>query len=225
VFCPRKSLGVPDGGALLVVGAQAAALPARPSAAAMARSTASLVAARAALARARPMRAAAAWLIARTSRADAAARAGSLTETVIGEWDLEVRDLDAAAGHPSRITQAVVRRVDVERIRARRRANYAALAGELGELCFEPFRTLPPGVAPLYLPVVARNRAATIAGLLEHGIRAVEIWPVAHPLLDRKRFRELEPLRRGLLALPVHQDLDPWHMDAVARAARAAFSA
>jgi dTDP-4-amino-4,6-dideoxygalactose transaminase len=222
VFCPRKSLGVPDGGALLLARAEAEARPGRPRAAAMARSTLSLLAGRAALAGPRPLRAAAASVIARTSRADAAARAGSLTEAVIGEWNLEVADLEAAAAHPSRITSRSLRRVDAERVRARRRANYEALAAEIGERCFEPFRELPPGTTPLYLPVLAADRPRAIARLLEHGVRAIEIWPVPHPLLDRGRFAELEPLRAGLLALPVHQDLDSWHMDAVARAAKAA---
>jgi hypothetical protein len=188
----------------------------------MVRSALSLAAARAALARPVAVRAAAAALIARTSRADAAARAGALTETVIGEWDLEVSDLEAAAGRPSRLTARVLRGVDAERVRSRRRENYRALAQELGELCFEPFRELPAGTTPLYLPVAARDRPRAISRLLESGVRAIEIWPVPHPLLDRDRFRELEPLRRGLLALPVHQDLDPWHVAAIAAAAKRA---
>ncbi|MEA2843932.1 MAG: hypothetical protein QOJ69_1603, partial [Actinomycetota bacterium] len=43
--------------------------------------------------------------------------------------------------------------------------------------------------------------------------------PVAHPLLDRDRFAELDPLRQELLALPVHQDMQPWHVELVADAA------
>jgi hypothetical protein len=141
---------------------------------------------------------------------------------VIGEWDLEVADPEAAAGRPARITAHAVRRVDAAHVRERRRANYRALAAELGERCFEPFRDLPGGTTPLYLPVLAADRPRAIARLLDHGVRAIEIWPVAHPLLDRKRFAELEPLRSGLLALPVHQGLDPWHVDVVARAAKTA---
>ena len=224
IFCPRKSLGVPDGGGLLVSGARASAMAGRPEAGAMARSTLSLLAARAAMSRLAPLRAAASRVIARASRADAAARAGSLTETVIGEWDLRVDDLEAAAAGPSRVTEHLAVRTDASWVRSRRRSNYAALAAELGELCFEPFRSLPPGTTPLYLPVLASDRPRAIARLLERGVRSIEIWPVAHPLLDRRRFAELEPLRRGLLALPVHQQLDPWHVEAVAAAARAALS-
>ncbi len=226
IFCPRKSLGVPDGGAILVPGAKAIEPTAsRPGAGAMVHSTLSLLAARAAMGGPRAVRAAAARLIARTSRADAAARAGTLTETVIGEWDLEVEDRAAAAGRPARLTEWIARRADAARARAARRANYAALAAQLGELCFEPFRELPPGTTPLYLPVLARDRPDALARLLARGVRAIEVWPVPHPLLDRRRFAELEPLREGLLALPVHQAMAPWHVEAVGQAARWALRA
>ena len=223
VFCPRKSLGTPDGGALLLRGEGRHIDPVagRPEAGPMARSVASLVAARAALARPRPLRARAAEAIARASRTDAAARAGTLTETVIGEWGLDPADLDAAARSPSRLTAAAVARVDGDAIRERRRANYRALRDELGELAPEPFRELPEGTCPLYFPVMAEDRGAAIAELLDHGVRALEIWPVPHPLLDRERYAELEPARHGLLALPVHQAMRDHHVALVAAAAKA----
>jgi dTDP-4-amino-4,6-dideoxygalactose transaminase len=226
VFCPRKSLGVPDGGALLVRGEVAAvsAVPGRPGARAMLRATASLLAGRVAIAGPRPLRAPAARLIGRASIGDAAAREGTLTETVIGEWGLEPADLEAAARSPSRLTAALVRRVDAAAIRERRRRNYLALRDELAELTLEPYRELPPETCPLYFPVRADDRARAIARLLEHGVRALEIWPVPHPALDRGRFPELEPARRGLLALPVHQALEPWHVQAVLRAAKDVFA-
>ena len=221
VFCPRKSLGVPDGGALLHTAARSSDGAAhRPPARRIARSVASLATGRAALAPLRPVRRMATSALARTSRADAAAREGRLSEVVIGEWDLDVADMEVAASSCSRLTARIVRRVDGAAVRERRRRNYTALAGELAPACPEPFRTLPDGVCPLYLPVVATDRPRVMAELLARGVRAVEIWPVPHPVLDRERHRELEPLRGGLLALPVHQDLEPWHVEAVARAAK-----
>jgi perosamine synthetase len=220
VFCPRKSLGVPDGGAVLVAGGAAAARERRPGARAMVRSALSLAAGRAAISRLGPLRRGAAGLIGRTSRGDAAAREGLLTETVIGEWDLEAADMEAAAGRPARLTELSVRRADPERTRARRRRNYELLAGELAELAPAPYRRLPAGTAPLYFPALAADREAAIAGLLEHGVRPLEVWPVPHPLLPRRRYPELEPARTGLLALPVHQALGEWHMERVLSAAR-----
>ena len=83
------------------------------------------------------------------------------------------------------------------------------------------FRELPEGTCPLYFPVMAEDRGAAIAELLDHGVRALEIWPVPHPLLDRKRYAELEPARHGLLALPVHQAMRDHHVALVAAAAKA----
>jgi hypothetical protein len=220
IFCPRKSLGVPDGGALLLRDGRVDRVDGRPEAGAMARSLAALLAARLAIARPAPLRAAAARMISRASRGDAAAREGTLTETVIGEWDLEVADMEAAARSPSRLTAAVTGRVDGDAIRTTRRRNYELLRDELAELAPAPYRELPDGTCPLYFPAMAPDRSAAIAGLLERGIRPLEIWPVPHPILPRERFPELEPARQGLLALPVHQSLRPWHMERVLGAAK-----
>ena len=223
IFCPRKSLGVPDGGALLVGssgGEDGDGEVRRPPARRIVRSLASLVAGRAALAPVRPVRRAATSALSRASRADAAAREGRLAEVVIGEWDLEVSDMEVAASSCSRVTAWTLGRVDAAAVRRRRRRSYAALVAELEPLCPEPFRALPAGVCPLYLPVIAADRPRAMAELVGRGVRAVEIWPIPHPLLDREAHQELEPLRRGLLALPVHQDLEPWHTDVVVRAAK-----
>lgn len=221
IFCPRKSLGTPDGGAVLLpAGLRIDTTAGRPPMGPMARSVASLAAGRAAIARPRTLRARAARAIGQASRGDAAAREGTLTETVIGAWNLEVADMEAAARAPSRLTAAVLDRVDGAAIRARRRRNYLRLRDELAELTLEPFRELPEGTCPLYFPLLAGDRAATITALLEHGVRPLEVWPVPHPLLDRQRFSELERARRGLLALPVHQGLEDWHMDIVLAAVK-----
>jgi perosamine synthetase len=225
VFCPRKSLGVPDGGAVLVRSGSARAVDRRPGGKEMLRSTASLTAARFALSRIGPLRRVAAGAIGRASIGDAAAREGELTDVVIGEWGLEPEDMENAAGRPARLTSFAVRRFDPERVRAARRRNYAILAAELAELAPEPFRVLPEGTAPLYFPARAPDRARAITGLLERGVRPLEVWPVPHPLLDRKRFAELEPARTQLLALPVHQAMSEAHVEQVLEAARAVLRA
>ncbi len=223
VFCPRKTVGVPDGGAVLLRTGPSPATEGHPNTYAMMRSAASLLAGRAAISHSRHLRSAASRLIAKTSRADAAARSGELTEVVIGEWDLEVGDMEAAASGPAPLTARIVDRTDGAGVRAARRRNYEILLkGGLGEYAPEPFRHLPPGVAPLYFPLSVNDREATLIRLLDRGIRGLEVWPVPHPLLDRQQFSQLEPARSNLLALPVHQLLEPWHMDLVLTAAKSA---
>lgn len=220
VFCPRKTLGVPDGGAVVVRdGIDPSRASGPPPWRRTSRSLLALLATRSSASGNPVLRAAGDGAIARFSRGDAAARAGSLTETVIGEWDLTIDDMEVAARSSSRLTAAVVSRVDAKHVRTRRRANYEALLAALAPLVPPPFRSLPAGACPLYLPVRAGDRPAAIAALLERGIRAIEVWPVPHPLLDRARFAELEPARRELLALPVHQSLRDDHVERIRGAA------
>src|SRR5205807_1515125 len=104
---------------------------------------------------------------------------------------------------PSRVTAWAALRVDGAAIREQRRANYDALIKDVAPLVPPSFRQLPPGVCPLYVPVLAADRSGAITALLDHGVRAIEVWPVPHPLLDRSQFPELEGARAQLLALPV----------------------
>jgi hypothetical protein len=152
VFAPRKSLGVPDGGALVVRDRQARRVERRPAGKAMLRSAAALTVGWAGLSRVASVRRAAAAVIERASRTDTAAREGQLTETVIGEWGLEEEDMWAAAADPAPLTERLLRGARAEDVRTARRRNYELLLAELGELCPEPFRELEPGVTPLYFP-------------------------------------------------------------------------
>jgi DegT/DnrJ/EryC1/StrS aminotransferase family len=238
IFCPRKSLGVPDGGALVVrelggsmnghsrAAADSFAQPLRPrpQGKRILRSSFSLLAGRGALARPAPVRRASTSLIARASKGDAAARAGTVTETIIGEWDLEVADMENAARRPARLTETISARVDPVATRSRRRANYLRLLAELDDHVPQRYRDLPELTAPLYLPVRAPDRHAAMRTLLDHGVRALEIWPVPHPLLPREEYAHLDPARHELLALPVHQQLRDEHVDLVLAAAKKALT-
>lgn len=224
IFCPRKSLGVPDGGAVLIRGGHIDA-EGRPPWKRMARSFASQGMGWAAQSRAGVLRAPATKVFRKVSKAEQAVAEGTLTETVIGEWNLQVADLEVAASKCSRMTEWAVHGADGEKLREHRRRNYQVLLDALPEACPDRFRRLPDGVTPLYYPIRVPERDRTIAELQKRGVRSIEIWPVPHPLLDRRRFAELEPLRHQMLALPVHQGLTPWHMEHVAKAAREAITA
>jgi hypothetical protein len=191
----------------------------------MARSVASQGMGWAAQSRAGMLRAPATKVFRKVSKAEAAIEEGTLTEVVIGEWNLEVADLEVAASKCSRVTEWSVHGADGEKIRELRRRNYQVLLESLPDVCLDRFRGLPDGVAPLYFPVRVPERDRTIAELQRRGVRSIEIWPVAHPLLDRSQYPELDPLRHQMLALPVHQGLTPWHMEQVAAAAREAITA
>jgi dTDP-4-amino-4,6-dideoxygalactose transaminase len=233
IFCPRKTLGVPDGGAVLVRDHRARN-EGRPPFKRMARSFASQAIGWAAQSRVPVLSMPATRVFKKVSKAEQAVESGTLTETVIGEWNLEAADLDVAATQCSRLTEWAVGGAAGNRIRDVRRANYEVLLDALPDICPDRFRDLPAGVAPLYFPLRVPERDRTIQELQHRGVRAIEIWPVPHPLLaDARRqhpaaeakFRELDPIRHQMLALPVHQGLSEWHMRRVASAARDAVTA
>ncbi|RIK10785.1 MAG: hypothetical protein DCC49_02345 [Acidobacteria bacterium] len=201
IFCPRKSLGVPDGGALVVSGdIDQPELRAQSR-----RALASLILNRAALSGFAPISAVAGAVLERVSATGRAAEAGTMTETVIGEWNLTEADLRAAAAEPSRLTGRALRRADAAAIRERRRENFVAAAEVLADLVQPAYRALPDGTCPLYVPIRVKRRDAVMKGLWGRGVRAIEIWPVAHPLLEG--YEDLRQVRSELIALPVHQAL------------------
>ncbi len=221
IFSVRKSLGVPDGGALLVRGEEGegagchfdACLPGTPPPGRRLRSVASqtllaLAAHPGATGRV------AAQMTSRLSRTERAALAGELEEAVYAfeggsGWELEEGSLRTAATRASLLTYMVLAGQFPSEAAAARRANYHRLLWEfgLGEFVPPGLDALPDGAVPLFLPVLTRDRRRAVASFYEAGIRVAEVWPVAHRLTDERFARELEGIRSSLLALPVHHEL------------------
>lgn len=203
IFCPRKTLGVPDGGTLLMN--VEGRVDEQNDARLMARSIASLAVGRLAATSAALINRPASWALSKISRTERAAASGEMTERVIGEWNLTEADLQAAAAAPSPLTEWALARVHGDEIRRLRRANYQVMAEALGPLVPAGFRLLPEGTCPLYLPTRVDDRSDALGRLWSRGLRAMEVWPISHPLLDTEEFAELSDLRESLIALPVHQ--------------------
>jgi hypothetical protein len=64
-------------------------------------------------------------------------------------------------------------------------------------------------VCPLFYPLLCEDKRSVAAALLARGIETVDFWREGHPACPRQAFPEVEALRRGVLELPVHQDLTP----------------
>lgn len=108
---------------------------------------------------------------------------------------------------PSPLTRWLLPRLVGEAARERRRVTYLRYLDVLGDLVPPPFRYLPPGTAPFAFPIAVHDKTAALAALGEAGVRAVELWSTAHPLLPPGTDQRADWLRAHLLALPVHQDL------------------
>ena len=124
----------------------------------------------------------------------------------------------------SGISDAIARRADASAIVAARRRNYFLLLGRLRDLAPPLFAELPAGACPLFYPLVCEDKAGVQARLAARGVETVDFWRTGHPLCSEGEFPDVQSLRRRVLELPVHQDLQPEDMAYVARCVREALS-
>jgi dTDP-4-amino-4,6-dideoxygalactose transaminase len=133
----------------------------------------------------------------------------------VGTQHLDASQLDLGA---SSLVPRLLGHLDGELIAVRRRRNHRLLAAALGdERTLQP-RPLPPRAVPLFFPLLVADKQAALARLDALGIEAVDFWGAGDPDADAQRFPDAAWLRRHVIELPIHQDLDD---EAVARVARA----
>jgi dTDP-4-amino-4,6-dideoxygalactose transaminase len=118
----------------------------------------------------------------------------------------------------SPLTAFVARRLDPAAIVAARRRNYFLLLARLRERVPPVLGALPAGACPLFYPLAVEDKAALAARLAARRIETVDFWRAGHPHCPPGVFPEAEALRRRVLELPVHQDLDPEDMAQLADA-------
>jgi selenocysteine lyase/cysteine desulfurase len=122
----------------------------------------------------------------------------------------------------SGLSDAIARRLDAGVIVTARRRNYFHLLGRLRDRVPPVFAELPAGVSPLFYPLLCDDKLAVKRRLAARGIETIDFWREGHPLCPVDEFPEFRSLRRRVLELPVHQDLEPEDADYVARCAREA---
>jgi dTDP-4-amino-4,6-dideoxygalactose transaminase len=122
----------------------------------------------------------------------------------------------------SPVSVALARRLDHRRIVEQRRRNYYALLGRLRDVSTPLVQVLEPGVCPLFYPLWVEDKRAVQARLAQLGVESIDFWSEGSPLVPAGAFPEVEALRRHVLELPIHQDLDGADMEALAGAVRRA---
>jgi dTDP-4-amino-4,6-dideoxygalactose transaminase len=110
----------------------------------------------------------------------------------------------------SRVSRGLMHTVDPDGIVSARRRNYSYLAEALRDVPdVRPlFCDLPEGVCPLALPLLVQERTRWIGELNAKGIPAIPWWAGYHRGLAWDGFPEACGLKDQVLALPVHQGLD-----------------
>ena len=124
----------------------------------------------------------------------------------------------------SGVSKSIIKRLDVDRIRRARRANYTELVRALHEQDAIHaglellFPGLPDGVVPLGCPVATDERDALREHLAARGILTQILWQ-SPPEVPREEFPESWRLSERILVLPCDQRYSVEHMEVVARAA------
>lgn len=123
----------------------------------------------------------------------------------------------------SRATRALLPSVSPISVVSCRRDNFLTLQGEISRwLHFRcMFESMPPGVCPLGFPLLVARRRACLDHLAKAGIAAFPWWEGYHRGLDWAEYPEARQLKDHVLVLPVHQQLGPAHMRYIARVLRA----
>ena len=223
IYSFRKTLAVPDGGALVLRRGELSSLPtlgpARPPT--IARASLSLLRnfmlQRADAVHAYPALARIPGLARRPKR-----RGPGLRPDIPSRYYFNAQEPVRGI---SRVSAGLLRAVDPANVIARRRENYDvlhdALAGAPGAPALTPlFNSLPSGACPLTFPVRIRNRHAWRAELAGRRIASVPWWSGYHRALTWDHFPEACALKDTVLGLPIHHQLTAVQIRAVARAVR-----
>jgi perosamine synthetase len=137
-----------------------------------------------------------------------------LQRAPVGDSGFDVANADLGAW---RLSLRLLERFDYAEIRARRRRNYAALRERLaGRTPLLVERELAAGVCPLFFPLLVADKSRAAVRLRENGIDSVTFWNSGDPEAERGRFEPVQFLRRHVLELPIHQDLDLDHVHQIA---------
>jgi hypothetical protein len=125
----------------------------------------------------------------------------------------------------SSLVPQLLGRIDATMVAVRRRRNYRRLLEALGDDRRVPTGPLAPGEVPLFLPLEVDHRARALSHLAARGVEAVDFWSFGDPACDLSRFSEVAELRRKVIEIPIHQDLDDEAVDGLAVSVKEALRA
>jgi perosamine synthetase len=217
IYCLYKTLPVPNGGALVLNGRRYSIPdPPEPPRSSVASHVASALLKNAEL-RAGGMGRALRGALRAVGRSTASAARIERVATGTQHFDRNHVDLGM-----SPLTLHIAARQDLQGIVDARRRNYFFLLGRLRDLAPPLMHELPAGVCPLFFPLVVEDKGELMARLLARGIHTVDFWRYFHPLCAAEEFPEVAQLRRTVLEIPCHQDLDAERMSGMAAEVRAA---
>lgn len=216
IFCLYKTLPLPDGGLLVQnrhVFPRLLGMPLRPSG----RMFVAGRVAELALERIRSRHPSAGRRL-----ADAKAAIGRLLNVLRVER-VPVGDTGFNAAHVdigmAALSRAIAARCEGDRIRQHRRENFLALRHAFIEEATVRSH-LPPGMCPLFFPLLVSHKRDAARALWRRGVMATELWNEGDESVREHEGEDARFLRRHVLELPIHQDITPGQIEAMARVIR-----
>jgi perosamine synthetase len=214
VFSLRKTVALPDGGALYLKGDPIRTVPKPPSPKIVQHSTRKLVSlalrthplavVRAAEDLRRRMKA---------SRERSIPAKLEISDDV--QWDLQPFSTDHGDLGMSGRSMRLFRATDHKAVRASRRRHYQML-----EVALSNVKSIKPMVpflhrdaCPLFFPVIVDDIAGLRRTLANELVAAKHMWPLLHPDVPWDRFPKERIWKERMLGLPVHQSLQDGDID------------
>jgi dTDP-4-amino-4,6-dideoxygalactose transaminase len=126
-------------------------------------------------------------------------------------------DTKASNWNMSAFSRRLLQFQDWKDIVKRRRENFTYLLEKLqGIDGVKPLMSsVPDGICPLFFPLLVKNREKLHDFLLKHGVDSHPWWGYFHPKVPWGSFPNAVRLKKEILGLPIHQDLNPEHMNKI----------
>ena len=127
---------------------------------------------------------------------------------------------DLRAWRISDLSKRIINKTNFEEVKIIRRKNFDYLLDHFlkngrGTL---PFHELPPGVCPLFFPIIIedpKKRDSMYRVLKSKGVVTHPWWNRFHPIVPWDQFPDAVYLKQRLFGLPIHQDLNSLFLDRV----------
>lgn len=128
-------------------------------------------------------------------------------------------DFDVSVGHitMSNLSKRIMDGTEIEKVIQKRRQNFCYLLDNIANShCIIKFYSaLPEGTCPLFCPIqiIGKSRRDVQDFFLRYGVQTFVFGEILHSSLPKNTFAEAEMLSREILCLPVHQDLSKEDLD------------
>lgn len=137
-------------------------------------------------------------------------RIGKVNRTSVANMEFNLNKVDWGM---SGLSKAILQTIDPAEVISRRRKNFSYLLDRLDCKDRFVFDALPPGVCPLFFPILVEEKDRVCRNLMARGIETVDFWGISHPSVPKGIYGEVEYVRARLLELPIHQGLHQGHLD------------